>query len=220
MDSTFLADQLHLWKSILSGTLLKLQQRSFSIHRHNEIRDLAAELLTQVYYNFCLESNFQLRTANTADIARLDISVDGFWQRSENAFFDVRIFNLFASTNLKHQLGSCYHKMKKRRQYDERVREIERGSFAPLVFATSGGMGKQTTVFYKRLASLLILKKDQPYSHVIGWIRCHLGFTLFRQGPLQDSSPVPPIPMPWTSQSVRVRWQCHKLQYKLFDIRH
>ena len=33
------------------------------------------------------------------------------------------------------------------------------------------------------------------------------------------SSPVPPIPMPWTSQSVRVRWQCLKLQY-LRDIRH
>ena len=50
----------------------------------------------------------------------------------------------------------------------------KRGSFAPLVFATSGGMGKQATVFYKRLASLLALKKDQPYSHVIGWIRCRL----------------------------------------------
>ena len=67
--------------------------------------------------------------------------------------------------------------------WKEQVRVVERGSFAPLIFATSGGMGKQATVFfffYKCLASLLALKKDQPYSHVIGWIRCRLGFSLLR----------------------------------------
>ena len=169
---------------------LSCNRGAFPIHRHNEIRDLTAELLTQVCHNVCLEpslqkldnEHFQLRTAITDDNARLDISADGFWERSEKAFFDVRVFNPFASTNLKHQLGSCYHlhEMEKRRQYDERVREVEQGSFAPLVFATSGGMGKQATVFYKRLASLLALKKDQPYSHMIGWIRCRLGFSLLR----------------------------------------
>ena len=169
---------------------LSCNRGAFPIHRHNEIRDLTAELLTQVCHNVCLEpslqkldnEHFQLRTAITDDNARLDISADGFWERSEKAFFDVRVFNPFASTNLKHQLGSCYHlhEMEKRRQYDERVREVEQGSFAPLVFTTSGGMGKQATVFYKRLASLLALKKDQPYSHMIGWIRCRLGFSLLR----------------------------------------
>ena len=32
--------------------------------------------------------------------------------------------------------------------------------------------------FYKLLASLLTLERDQLYSHVIGWIRCRLGFSL------------------------------------------
>ena len=95
----------------------------------NEIRDLTAELLTQVCHNVCLEpslqkldnEHFQRRTANTDDNARLDISADGFWERSERAFFDVRVFNPFAPTNLKHQLGSCYHlhEMEKRRQSNE-----------------------------------------------------------------------------------------------------
>ena len=177
-------------KAFSAEHALSCNTGAFPIHCHNEIRDLTAELLTQVCHNVCLEPSlqkldneyFQLRTANTDDNARLDISADGFWERSERAFFDVRVFNPFAPTNLKHQLGSCYHlhEMEKRRQYDERVREVERGSFAPLVFATSGGMGKQATVFYKRLASLLALKKNQPYSHVIGWIRCRLGFSLLR----------------------------------------
>ena len=114
--------------------------------------------------------HFQLWTANTDYNARLDISVDSFWERSERAIIDVRVLNPHTQTNLKHQLERCYHlhEMEKRRQHDERVREVERGSPAPFVFATSKGMGKQATIFYKRLASLLALKRDQPYSHVIG----------------------------------------------------
>ena len=169
---------------------LSCNRGAFPIHRHNEIRDLTAELLSQVCHDDCLEpglqkldnEHFQLRTTNTEDNARLDISAKGFWERSERAFFDVRVFNPFAPTNLKHQLESCYrqHETEKRRQYDERVREVEHGSFAPLVFATSGGMGRQASVFYKRLASLIARKRNQPYSHVIGWIRCRPGFSLLR----------------------------------------
>ena len=163
---------------------LSCNRGAFPIRRHNEIRDLTAELLSHVCYDTCLEpglqklndERFQLRTANTDDNARLDISANGFWERSERAFFDVRVFNPFTPSNLKHPLESCYrlHEMEKRRQYDESVREVECGSFTPLVFSTSGGMGRQATVFFKRLASLLARKRDQPYSHVIGWIRFSL----------------------------------------------
>ena len=56
---------------------------------------------------------------------------------------------LLPPTNFKHQLVSCYHlhEMEKRRQYDERVWEVERGSFAPLVFATCGGIGQASNRF-------------------------------------------------------------------------
>ena len=104
--------------------VLSCNRGAFPIHRHNEIRNLTAELLTQVCHNVCLEpslkkldnEHFQLWTAITDDNARLDISADGFWERSERAFFDVRVFNPFTSTNFKHQLGSCYH-----------LHEMERG---------------------------------------------------------------------------------------------
>ena len=134
---------------------LSCNRGPFSIHRHNEIRDLTAELLSQVCHDICLEpglqklnnAHFQLRTMNTEDNARLDINAKRFWERSERTFFDVRVFNPFAPTNLKHQLKSCYRQLEteKRRQYDERVREVERRSFEPLVFATSGGMGRQAS---------------------------------------------------------------------------
>ena len=100
---------------------LSCNRGAFPIHRHNEIHDLTAELLTQVCHNVCLKpslqklnnEHFQLQTAITDDNARLDISADGFWERSERVFFDV--FNPFPSTNLKHQLGSCYHLLRLKR---------------------------------------------------------------------------------------------------------
>ena len=88
----------------------------FPIHCHNEIRDLTAELSSQVCHDVCLEpglqklnnEHFQLWTANTEDNARLDINAKGFWERLEKAFFHVRVFNPFATTNLKHELESSY----------------------------------------------------------------------------------------------------------------
>ena len=44
--------------------------------------------------------------------------------------------------------------------YGQRVREIEHGSFTPLVFTTEGGMAAEATVFVKRLASLISQKKN------------------------------------------------------------
>ena len=58
--------------------------------------------------------------------------------------------------------------------------EVEHGSFTPLVFSTTGGMGRQSTIFYSRLASLLARKRHQPYSTTMGWLRCHLSFSLLR----------------------------------------
>ena len=74
----------------------------------------------------------------------------------------------------------CMHSKRKRRKYEQSVREVELGSVTPLVFSTSGGMAKSTTVAYKWLAFPLSQKSDQPYSLVMGWLHCHLSFSLLR----------------------------------------
>ena len=38
-------------------------------------------------------------SANIADDARVDIAARSFWQRCDKAFFDVRVFNPYASTH-------------------------------------------------------------------------------------------------------------------------
>ena len=159
--------------------------------RHNEIRDITADLLSEVCHNVgtepCLQpvtgEQLRHRTANREDGARLDVVAESFWGRDrQRAFFDVRVFNPFAPSHRNTPLTQCYRRneMEKRRTYEEQIREIEHGSFSPLVFSTSGGMGTTATVVYKRLASLIAEKQDKPYSRTVHWLRCRLSFSLLR----------------------------------------
>lgn len=156
--------------------------------RHNEIRDLTANLLTEVCNDVCTEPDLQPiggdmltgSSSNSQDGARLDIAANGFWGgRFERTFFDVRVFNPHAPSN-RH--SHCYrkHEQEKKRQYEQRVREVEHASFTPLVLSATGGMANEASVFYKRLASCLATKWDQPYSSTMSWLRCRLTFSLLR----------------------------------------
>ena len=163
----------------------------FTFIRHNEIRDMTANLLSEVCHGVQTEPDLQLltgetlahQTANRQDNARLDIRAQGFWgERRQDAFFDVRVFNPHASSNRLSSPGACYrrHEREKRRMYEERIREVEHGSFTPLVFAATGGMGIAAEIFYKRLASLISERNDQPYGTTMAWIRCRISFSLLR----------------------------------------
>jgi len=66
-----------------------------------------------------------------------------------------------------------------KRAYESCIREVEHSTFTPLVFSATGGMGHEATIFYKRLASLSE-KWKEPYTSVLGWIRCRLFFCLLR----------------------------------------
>ena len=123
------------------------------------------------------------RTSIKGDEARLDVSVSGFWGgRFERAFVDIRVFNPNAPSNRSQSLQATFrkHEQEKRRQYEERVREIEQSSFSPLIFSSSGGMGQAAISFYKRLASHLSEKRHQDYSITMGWLRTILSFALLR----------------------------------------
>ena len=61
-----------------------------------------------------------------------------------------------------------------------RIRVIVHASFTPLILSASGGFARETTNFYKRLASKLSEKWDQPYSLTINWLRCTISFAPLR----------------------------------------
>ena len=124
-----------------------------------------------------------LQSANREEGTRLDIAADDFWGGDRNrAFFDVRVFGPFAQSHWNTSLSQCYKKneREKRRVYDQCFREVDHGSFSPLVFSTAGGMGPTASVVYKRIASMLAQKCDQSYSKTLYWIRCKLSYSLLR----------------------------------------
>ena len=170
---------------------LSCPRGGFPSIRHNEIRDITANLLSEVCNDVRVEPDLQElttevlsgRTAITTDGARLDIAVNGLWGgRFERTFLDVRVFNPYAPSNRNTTIEKCFrkHEMEKKRAYSQRVREIEHASFTPLVLSASGGFAKEATNFYKRLASLLADKWDQPYSQTMNWLRCRISFALLR----------------------------------------
>ena len=83
-------------------------------------------------------------------------------------------------TILKKQKKKKKKKKEEEEAYETRIRQVDGGSFTPLVFTTAGGAGPAASVFLKHLGSKIAEKKDAPYSQTIGWLRCRLSFALLR----------------------------------------
>ena len=68
----------------------------------------------------------------------------------------------------------------KKNAYNDRIINVEKGSFTPLVFSTSGGMAPECLKLNKRIAELLAHKRNEQYSVVMSFIRTRLRFTLLK----------------------------------------
>ena len=55
-------------------------------------------------------------SANKANDARLDVSVRGFWQDGQRAFFDIRVFNPFAPSHLTSTLQKNFERNEKEKK--------------------------------------------------------------------------------------------------------
>ena len=111
---------------------------------HNELRDITADLLTEVCHNVRTEPALQSlsqeqlkrKTANREDGSCLDVVAESFWGRDrQHAFFDVRFFNPMAQSHRNTPLAQCYwQNEQEKRAYDERVRGQAWHNFPPLSF--------------------------------------------------------------------------------------
>ena len=162
--------------------------RGFITKRHNELRDLETEFLRMVCSDVEIEpvlpdiSGEHLnRGSNKAQDARLDIHARGFWERHRSAFFDVRVCHPNAAyRDLEPQQLYRTHENEKKRTYSRKVLDIEHGTFTPLVFTTTGGMGKECLMYHRRLAQLIPIKKGEQYAKTISRIRTRTSFALLR----------------------------------------
>ena len=100
----------------------------------------------------------------------------------EKAFLDVGIFHPNADSNRSKSLPQLYanHENEKKTAYNDRVIQVEHGSFTPLVFSTSGGESPECRKFHQRLASLLCAKRKEDYSETMTFIRRKIRFCILR----------------------------------------
>jgi len=102
-----------------------------------------------------INENDYERKVNTADNARLDISARGLWNSCEKTFFDIRITHPTSQTYSGKFLAKIYQQHEKEKdKYNQRVIDIEKSLFNPLVFTTRGGMASECNRINKRLAEI------------------------------------------------------------------
>ena len=158
--------------------------------RHNSLRDTFAELIRCVK---CKDVQTEpvflpvdgLMGTVLGDQARLDISARSIWNAPEKAYFDVSVFHAPALSNASKSIPAMYqcHENEKKRCYNARVLEVEKESFTPLVFSTSGGiggMGGEAERLVKKLASKMKYHTGQRFSDAVGYIRKRLRYEILR----------------------------------------
>ena len=157
--------------------------------RHNAIRDTEANIMKEVATDVVTEPNLLpvgnvelVYGSNTQAQALLDISARGIWSRHERVFFDVRITHPHAPSNTGKSIEALFkqNEQEKIRAYNDRVIQVEKSSFVPLVFSTNGGMSLQCKNLHSQLASLISRKRGEKYSEVMKHLRTRLRFALLK----------------------------------------
>ena len=155
---------------------LSCKKGGFVTIRHSQVRNITANfrnitatLLNEICNDVQIEpqlqslsgEHFYVKTANKHENARLVISARGFWCSGQKALFDVRVFNPIASRYRNAPLSKCYtiNENEKKKQYNERVLQVEHGSFTPLVMSSNGGFGRECGRFYSKLAEQIAEKR-------------------------------------------------------------
>ena len=180
----------------------------YVIIRHNEVRNFEANLLRKVCNDTQIEPPLQslsneVVTSLTGDGCRPDIRARGFWRDGQNAFFDVKVSNINSETYKNTSIKKVFqqHEREKRRKYNDRVINVEHGTFTPLIYSITGGIGPEAKFYHKLLAHKLSDKNGDRYDNVVNYIRCKLSFLILKMALLcirgkrtfskKDSSNVP-----------------------------
>ena len=157
--------------------------------RHNSIRNFEAGLLKEICYDVQTEPPLQpvgarkfLPSVNVTDNARSDVRARGFWREGQHAFFDICVTNADCESQEDKSIKSVLrsHEMKKKRQYNTRIMEVEQGTFTPIVLTVKGVMGPEATRYHKILAEKLSTRSGERYDDVLRLMRIKVSFLVLR----------------------------------------
>ena len=122
------------------------------------------------------------KSAIVSDDARSDLRVRGFWSNMRNAFFEFRVVYPYARSYADQDPLTLLRSQQqaRKREYEQRVRDIEDGDFTPMIMTSLGGMGPDMSMAVKHLASMWSEKRGENYSTVLNVLRCKLAFAVAR----------------------------------------
>jgi hypothetical protein len=178
---------------------LQCKKGGLVIMRHNEIKDELCDLLTKALVPSAVRDEPRIypcrpavpppqkepdpvrRINSLVDDDRGDILVRGFWARGTDCIIDVRVTNTDAKSQRHKDPDKilAQHEREKKRKYLEPCLK-QRRHFTPFVVSTDGLLGREATLFLKRLASVLSDKWHQPYSVVCGFVRSRMSIAIAR----------------------------------------
>ena len=128
------------------------KHRGFIIQRHNELRDLEAELLNMVCNDVEIEPALQNVNGETLNPGANTVHLLARgWMFMQGAFGKDKDLPFLMSGRVCHPNAESYedltpqqiyrkHENEKKHMYGKSVTEIEQGTFTPLVFTTTGGI--------------------------------------------------------------------------------
>ena len=92
----------------------------------------------------------------------------GVWGSYERTFLDIRVVHPDAQSYINKRIKKIYetHEKEKKRAYNERAIQVEKGTFTPIVVSTFGVMGIEAGRYHKRIATLISEKWNERYSDV------------------------------------------------------
>ena len=167
---------------------LNCHRGGYVIIRHKAVRDFLTEMLDKVCKDVEKEpklqalegEEFSRASTLTGDQAHPDIRARGFYRAGQHTFFDVKVMNPNSESYLNISTKKVYERaeQQKKSAYNERILHVEHGSFVPLIFSVTGGMGNQARTFSKLLCDKISYKQKQSYNDVTNFYRCRLSFLI------------------------------------------
>ena len=117
---------------------LSCKKGGFVAQRHDSVPNLLTSLIGKVCTNVAVEPQLQ--------------PLDNERSRGVTAFFDVRVMHVNSKCNQGKETSTIFKEQEeeKKQKYQQRVLDVEMGSFTPLVFGTNGGMGADCNCFLQR----------------------------------------------------------------------
>lgn len=145
--------------------------------RHNELRDLLAEMCEKAWGNVVKEPIISEESPGL----RGDLAVRGVWEAQREALFDVRVVDTDAPSYISRTVKSVLKSAEdeKMRKYLQAVEE-RHATFTPLVISVDALCAPQMDSFLKVLADRIAEKTWMNYGRMLSWIRTRVGMGTMR----------------------------------------